>query len=176
MRLFICLIGSLFIVAQSYAQLGGALKKAKEKAASQTSTGSLDGKTIQPDACISNVEGRLKSINDSYYPKFQKDANGYLNSPSALWFARKDFEAARYYYTGGKEGYGRPGAVACDQGPATLDPRYKALKSKMDEAEAKVKEMEKKKGYEFVAVRDNNIIYKDLKTGKELSADESGNL
>ncbi|MDJ1471083.1 hypothetical protein [Xanthocytophaga flava] len=174
MRVVVIAIVSLFACTHSFAQLGGALKKAKDKATSEAT--SIDGKGVQPDACISNVEGRLKSVNETYYPKFQKDAKGYLGSPSALWFARKDFEAARYFYTGGKQGYGRPGAVTCDQGPATIDPRYKALKDKMDAAEAKVKEMEKAKGYEFIGVKDNNILYKDIKTGKELSADESGNI
>lgn len=176
MRVLVVLIASFFLSVPSFAQLGGMLKKAKDKAASQAQSSSFDGTAIQPDACISNVEGRLKSINETYYPKFQKDPKGYLSDPSALWFARKDFEAARYFYTGGKEGYGRPGAKVCETGPATLDPRYKDLKPKVEAAEAKVKEMEKAKGYEFVGVKDNNILYKEIKTGKELSADESGNL
>src|SRR6218665_3944410 len=83
---------------QLHAQLGGALKKAKEKASGATSTatgtgtGTFDGTTVQPDACIFNVEGRLKSVNESYYPKFKANAEAYLNGPSALWFARKDME------------------------------------------------------------------------------------
>ncbi|PZR28432.1 MAG: hypothetical protein DI538_24840 [Azospira oryzae] len=157
---------------QSHAQLGGVLKKAKEK----SGTGTFDGTTVQPDACISNVEGRLKSVNEVYYPKFQADAKGYLASPSALWFARKDMEGAYYYFTGGKRGY-KTGGRLCETGPEAADPRYIALKKKMEEAEAKVMEMERTKGYEFVEVRDSNtIIFKDIKTGKELSADECANL
>lgn len=171
------LIAVLSLVAvESYGQLGGVLKKVKDKAPEAPGTGTFDkGAITQPDACISNVEGRLKSINESYYPKFQSDAKSYLSSPSALWFPRKDFEAARYYFTGGQQGYGA-GGRQCETGAATADPRYQELKKKMEEAETKVKEMEKAKGYEFVAVRDNNIIFKDVKTGKELSADDCARL
>lgn len=177
---FVLALAFSFTAIQSHAQLGGALKKAKEKASgatgTATGTGTFDGTTVQPDACISNVEGRLKSINETYYPKFKADQKGYLASPSALWFARKDMEGAYYYYTGGTRGY-KTGGRLCETGPAVADPRYVALKKKIEEAEAKVLEMEKAKGYEFVGVRDGNtIIFKDIKTGKELSADECANL
>lgn len=168
----------VLITTQSHAQLGNALKKAKDKASSTPTTGggTFDGTTIQPDACISNVEGRLKSINESYYPKFKADAKGYLASPSVLWFARKDMEGAYYYFTGGARGY-KTGGRLCETGPEVADPRYVALKKKIDEAEAKVLEMEKAKGYEFVEVREGNtIVYKDIKTGKELSADDAARI
>lgn len=171
-HIFILSLAFSLATIQTNAQLGGALKKAKEKSGS----GTFDATTVQPDACISNVEGRLKSVNQVYYPKFQKDAKAYLSSPSALWFARKDMEGAYYYFTGGKRGY-KTGGRLCETGPETADPRYIALKKQIDEAEAKVIEMEKAKGYEFVGVReDNTIIFKDIKTGKELSADECANL
>jgi hypothetical protein len=173
---YLSLCAFFFISVNSNAQLGGALKKAKEAAgSSSSSSSSFDGKGIQPDAAISNVERNLKSITDTYYANYKSKGISYLNSDGQLWFIRKQMEVSRYYYSGGKLGY-HGGGLVCDLGPAQADPRYVALGPKMDDAEAKVKEMETAKGYEFVECKDNNIIFKEIKTGKVFSADESSHI
>lgn len=175
---FLIVLFALFFSTYSYAQLGDMLNKAKDKAKGKASGSSSfvpDSKLIQPDAAISNVERNLKSINDSYYAEYKSKGVSYLNSNGQLWFARKVMEVARYYYSGGKKGY-HGGGLVCDLGPAQSDPRYVALSPKMDEAEKKVKEMEAAKGFEFVECKDNNIIFKEVKTGKILSADESSRI
>lgn len=159
-----------------HAQLGGALKKAKEATGTTKSSDPFaDSKSIQPDAAIQNVDRNLKSITDSYYANFKSKGISYLNNDGQLWFIRKSMEVSRYYYSGGKLGY-HGGGLVCDLGPAQADPRYIALGPKMEDAEKKVKEMEQAKGYEFVECKDNNIIFKDIKTGKVFSADESSHI
>jgi hypothetical protein len=172
--LTIILLGSVSFGAK--AQLGGVLKKAKEKAASSSSAPAPSaGDLIQPDACIENVKSRLETIINVYYKDF-KNSPGYIKKDGSMWFARKDFEAARFYYTGGKEGF-TAGGRQCDMGSATADQRYKDLKPLMEEAETKLKEMETAKGIEFVGVKpDNNVIFKNIKTGKEYTAGESNHL
>ncbi|MGC4000853.1 MAG: hypothetical protein QM767_26730 [Anaeromyxobacter sp.] len=158
--------------AAAHAQLGG-LGKLKDKlpAAGGDKAAFADSKSIQPDACISNVEGRVRSIVETYYPNFKSKGVSYLGD-GQLWFIRKDFEAAMSFYTSGARGYHARG-ITCDVGPAQANPRYVALKAKLDDAEAKVKEMEAAKGYAFVSCEDDTILFKELKTGKALSADES---
>ena len=156
------------------AQFGGALNKAKNQV-SGSSDPYAESKSIQPDAAIENVERNLKSITETYYANYQSKGIDYLNGNGQLWFIRKSMEVSRYYYSGGKQGY-KGGGRICDLGPAQSDPRYVALKSKMEDAEKKVVEMEKAKGYQFVECKDNNIIFKDLKTGKILSADDSSRI
>ncbi|MDJ1505296.1 hypothetical protein [Xanthocytophaga agilis] len=124
---------------------------------------------------LENAEKRLKTIEGTYYVRFQKDSS-FLTQTGAVWFARKDIESARYYATGGREGYAVSDRVQDDAGLNRFDPRVKKLLQEITDVESKVKEMEKAKGYEFVAVRDNNIIYKDTETGKELSAKESSQI
>lgn len=172
---YVLLSGFLLISINSNAQLGGALKKAKDAAGSSSSSSSFDGKGVQPDAAIQNVERNLKSITDTYYANYKSKGISYLNSDGQLWFIRKQMEVSRYYYSGGKLGY-KGGGLVCEIGPAQADPRYVALGPKMDDAEAKVNEMEKAKGYEFVECKDNNIIFKEIKTGKVFSADESSHI
>ncbi len=160
--------------SSAYGQLGGLLKKAKDKATETTNANSVGGGTyIQPDACISNVKSRCETIINIYYKDFKNDPAS-LQKEGALWFARKDFEAARWVYSCGKEGYSTGGRI-CEV-PAKVDPKYISLKSMMEDAEAKVKEMEKAKGYEFVSCKDNNVIFKDLNTGKELTPNESNKI
>jgi hypothetical protein len=172
--LIICLSG--LIGLECSAQLGNALKKAKEATGtSKSSDPYAESKAIQPDAAIQNVERNLKSITDTYYANYKSKGISYLNSDGQLWFIRKQMEVSRYYYSGGKLGY-HGGGLVCDLGPAQTDPRYVALGPKMDDAEAKVKEMETAKGYEFVECKDNNIIFKEIKTGKVFTADESSHI
>jgi len=165
----------LLVTLSANAQLGGALNKMKDKATGSNTSSSFDGSKIQPDAAIQNVERNLKSITETYYANYQSKGIDYLNSDGQLWFIRKSMEVSRYYYSGGKMGY-HGGGLVCDLGQAQLDPRYVALAPKMEDAEKKVKEMEKAKGYEFVECTDNNIIFKEIKTGRVLSADESSKI
>lgn len=169
----------------AHAQFGDLLKKAKDQAngalgskAGGATAGATPsaGDLIQPDACISNVQGICDIIVGTYYREYSGNPKAYLQKDGGLWFARKDFEVARFYYTGGQQGYKSMGRQ-CDQGPATADPRYKELKAKLDAAEARVLEMEKAKGIAFVEVRgENNVIFKNTKTGKEYSAGECNHL
>ena len=165
----------LMVAFSANAQIGGALNKMKDKTAGSSSSTSFDGSKVQPDAAIQNVERNLKSITDTYYANYQSKGGDYLNSDGQLWFIRKSMEVSRYYYSGGKMGY-RGGGLVCELGAAQQDPRYIALAPKFKEAEEKVKEMEKAKGYEFVECVDNNIIFKEIKTGRVLSADESSKI
>jgi hypothetical protein len=162
----------------SYAQFGGLLKKAEEKlkgeVKSKIATSTPDANDlVQPDACISNVKSRAGSIIDHYYAKYKADKD-YLFKDGTLWFARKDYEAARYYYTCGKEGYQSGGRV-CEE-LAKVDSRYVELKPLMEEAEKKMLEMEKAKGYEFVSCIENNVLFKEIKTGKVLSSSQSNHI
>lgn len=125
---------------------------------------------------LENAQKRLKTINDVHYPQFRRDGSHYLSRDGALWFVRKDLESARYYYTGGREGYAVSDRVQDTLKLYLVDPRFKMLKEELDTTEAKVKEMEKVKGYEFDRIEANNIIYKELKTGKMLSSHESNHV
>jgi hypothetical protein len=157
----------------AHAQLGGILKKAKDKA---TPAAPSKGDFIQPDACIENVKSRVETIINTYYVEFKNNPDAYIKKDGGMWFARKDFEAARFYFTGGKEGF-TAGGRQCDMGAATTDPRYQDLKPLMADAETKLKEMEAAKGIEFVSVKpENNVIFKNVKTGKEYTAGECNHL
>ncbi|NTW21661.1 MAG: hypothetical protein HGA42_19770 [Nostocales cyanobacterium W4_Combined_metabat2_030] len=172
---FLTLLAIMMLVTFSAnAQLGGALNKMKDKATGSSSS-SFDGSKVQPDAAIQNVERNLKSITESYYADYQSKGMSFLNNDAQLWFIRKVMEVSRYYYSGGKMGY-HGGGLVCELGAAQQDPRYVALAPKFKDAEEKVKEMEKAKGYEFVECTDNNIIFKEIKTGRVLSADESSKI
>lgn len=170
--LFAVLICS-FTTAQ--AQLGGVLKKAaKDKVANTPAPSKID--LLQPDACIENVKGRLETIVNTYYVEFKNNPEGYIQKNGGMWFARKDYEVARFYYSGGKEGY-RSAGRQCELGSNTADPRYQELKPLLEDAEAKLKEMEAAKGIEFAGVREEyTIIFKNVKTGKEYTANESNKL
>jgi hypothetical protein len=175
MKKLIAIIAIVACGSETYGQLGGLMKKAKDKASETVNTNSAgSGTFIQPDACINNVKSRCETIIKVYYPAFKNDPES-LQKEGKLWFARKDFEAARWVYSCGKEGYATGGRI-CEV-PAKVDPKYVELKSMMDDAETKVKEMEAAKGYEFVKCLDNNtIIFKNLKTGKELTSNESNKI
>lgn len=175
-KIYLLVLLSICLTFSVQAQLSGALKKVKESSTTSTSSDPYaESKGIQPDAAIQNVERNLKSITETYYANYQSKGISYLNNDGQLWFIRKSMEVSRYYYSGGKAGY-HGGGLVCDLGPAQADPRYVALGPKMEEAEAKVKEMENAKGYEFVECKDNNIIFKEIKTGKIFSADESSHI
>jgi hypothetical protein len=163
----------------SHAQFGDLLKKAEQKIKGEvknkvdTSTPN-ENDLIQPDACINNVKSRAGSIVADYYVKFKENPKAYLAKSGALWFPRKDFEAARYYYTCGKEGY-QSGGRACEE-LAKVDPRYVELKSLMLDAEQKMLEIEKVAGYEFVSCIENVVLFKEVKTGRVLSSHESNKI
>jgi hypothetical protein len=164
----------------SYAQFGDLLKKAEQKikgeVKNKVATSTPDANDlVQPDACITNVQGRTGGIINQYYVEYKEDKN-YIQKTGKLWFIRKDMEVARFYYTAGEEGCSG-GGRACEK-LAKVDPRYVELKPLMEDAEKKTIEMEKAKGYEFVKLdcTTNTIQYKDLKTGKILTPSESGRL
>ena len=154
----------------SFGQFGGLLKKAKEKVSQSTPT---NGDLIQPDACISNVKSRCETIINVYYKNFKNDPN-FIKSEGNIWFARKDFEVARWVYSCGTEGFQSGGRI-CDQ-MAKVDPRYVELKEMYKDAETKVIEMEKAKGLVFESCKDNEVLFKVIKTGKVLSANESNKM
>jgi hypothetical protein len=163
----------------SHAQFGDLLKKTEQKikgeVKSKVDTSTPDANDlIQPDACINNVKSRAGSIVSDYYVRFQENPKEYLAKSGSLWFPRKDFEAARYYYTCGKEGY-QSGGRACEE-LAKVDSRYVELKPLMLDAEKKMLEMEKAGGYEFVSCIENVVLFKEIKTGKLLSSSESNKI
>lgn len=119
---------------------------------------------------LQNAYKRLKTIHEVYYPKFK-----YENCSPLLWFCRKELEVARFYHTGGKEGY----PVNDELGGwslSGLDPRFIELDKSISEAEAKVKEMENAKGYKFIGVRKHLILYRELSSGRELFFSESNQI
>jgi hypothetical protein len=119
---------------------------------------------------LQNAYKRLKTIHEVYYPKFKNEGCSPL-----LWFCRKDLEVARFYHTGGKEGYPANDELG-GWSLSSIDPRYVELKKSIDEAEAKVKEMEHAKGYEFIGIRKRLILYRELSTGHELLFNESNQI
>lgn len=131
-----------------------------------------EGAAKSEDINLENARKRLQSIDDSSYAAFQQDRQGFLGKPGAIWFVRKDLEAARFYLTGGSEGYGNQERIQAG-GLQITNPSYWEVKAYLELVEMKVREMEAAKGYEFVAVRDNTILFKELKTGTVLSPDAS---
>jgi hypothetical protein len=125
---------------------------------------------------LKNAHKRLDTIRQTYYPQYQKDKHHYLSRNGALWLVRKDLEAARYYYTGGREGYATSDRVQDMLKLYLVDPRFKELKEVLDETERQVQEMEQAKGYQFITVEANNIIYRELSTGKVLTPADSNHV
>ena len=125
---------------------------------------------------LKNAHKRLEVIQNNYYPKFERDAQHFLSREGALWFVRKDLEAARYYYSGGREGYPMSDRVEDTFKLHLIDPRFRELKDLLSETECKVAEMEAAKGYEFVSVDNNNIIFRDVATGTVLSPADSSHI
>lgn len=124
---------------------------------------------------LDNAYKRLRSINENIYPEYLKDPQAFLRKTGALWFVRKDLEAARFYMTGGTEGYGDPSRIS-GNGFAVADPRFWELKAFLAATETKVREMEAAKGYKFAGVNDNNILFKKVDTNELLSAEEASEI
>ncbi|MDJ1492933.1 hypothetical protein QNI19_08320 [Cytophagaceae bacterium DM2B3-1] len=122
---------------------------------------------------LENARKRLKTVQETYYVKFKKDPDSFLSQTGALWFARKDLEAARYYATGGKEGYAVSDKADAVSALTKLDPRFSSLLQDIQETEIQMQEMENAKGFFFAGIKDNSIFYKDIRTRRELSARES---
>ncbi len=120
---------------------------------------------------LENAYKRLAPINRDSYTAFQRNPKQYLEKEGVLWFVRKDLEAARYYCTGGKEGYGNEERLS-GFGAAP----FPKLKKDIEETEVRVKEMEKAKGYEFVSCIGNTIIFREITTGRELTPEESSQI
>ncbi|MBD8527068.1 hypothetical protein [Pseudomarimonas arenosa] len=119
--------------------------------------------------CARNVEARLKPILD---PNGEYQRRG---DTRVVWFARKDLEAARKYWSAGREGYQVAG-TRC----ATND-RFKQgateLQQRIDQAAALVVEWEAKKNVEFVGIRGSNeVVYKRRDSGQELTAGEANQI
>ena len=171
--LFILLLFAI-TTSNSFAQFGGLLNKVKEKAKETVSPSTpKNGDLIQPDACISNVKSRIETIVNVYYANFKNDPN-FVKKEGSIWFARKDFEVARWVYSCGTEGF-QSGGQICES-MAKSDSRYVDLKEIYNDAEAKVVEMEKAKGLVFDSCSDNNVLFKVIKTGKILTANESNKM
>lgn len=125
---------------------------------------------------LKNAHKRLEVIQKNYYPKFERDPQHFLSREGALWFVRKDLEAARYYYSGGREGYPMSDRVEDTFKLHLIDPRFKELKDLLLETERKVVQMEAVKGYQFVSIHNNNIIFRDVATGTVLSPADSSHI
>lgn len=127
------------------------------------------------DIQFENANKRLNSINENIYPEYQKNPQAFLAKSGALWFVRKDLEAARFYLTGGAEGYGDQSRINGSGFPMT-DARFWELKALLAATEGKVEEIEKAKGYAFAGVQSNNIFFKSLETDQVLSPEESSEI
>ncbi len=119
------------------------------------------------NSCKHNVESRLNSIFDSYYPQFKQSG---ANKPGQAWVARKDLEVARWYM------YQRDGWNAGTGACAHNDQYKKAflpLKKLLAKAEPLVQEIEKARGVKFEKVEfkknANHIVFLDLKTKKPVA-------
>ena len=86
--------------------------------------------------CKKNFSARLKPIEDNYYPKVMK------GEPKKLWFARKDFEVARWILTGGKEGFASGGGVCTTKDK--VHPEYKNLQEEFKKVEGLVEKFKPK--------------------------------
>jgi hypothetical protein len=124
---------------------------------------------------LENAYKRMKPINENHYPEFKKDEAAFVSKEGILWFIRKDLEAARCYYSGGKEGYIVSERVQ-GNGAAQVTPMFSKLKEDIVNTEKKVQEIEAAKGYEFVRCESNHIIFREIKTQRELSAEESNEI
>jgi hypothetical protein len=124
---------------------------------------------------LENAYKRIKPINDKHYPEFKNNEASFVSKEGILWFIRKDLEAARCYYSGAKEGYIVSERVH-GNGPAQVTPLFTKLKADLESTEKKVQEIEVAKGYEFVRCENNNIIFRELGTKRELSAEESNEI
>ncbi|WP_312423370.1 hypothetical protein [Anaerospora hongkongensis] len=125
---------------------------------------------------LENAAKRLESINENIYPEYARNPQEFLRKTSALWFVRKDLEAARFYMTEGNEGYGDWSRIRGGNGLAVDDPKFWGIKVLFEATEAKVQEMETAKGYLFAGVQNNTILFKNAKTNELLSAEESSEI
>jgi hypothetical protein len=126
-------------------------------------TSALD--PIPAPSCAHNVNGRLDSIFNNYYPEYkQKGPSG-----GTTWFARKDLEVARWYLNPA-EGYATGGST-CQ--PAEMpSPGYAQLRTRLGEAQRLVLEMENARGLHFVTVENqNHLVYTDAQ-GKQITSSD----
>ena len=121
---------------------------------------------------LENAYKRIDSINHNRYPQFKEDETTFVNQEGILWFIRKDLEAAKGYYSGGKEGYFDAGRVHSN-GVSQFTPPFLKLKEDIEETEKRVQEIEQAKGYQFVSCRNNDIIFQHIETKRELTSQES---
>lgn len=119
------------------------------------------------NSCKNNVESRLNSIMNTYYPEFKKSG---ANRKGQAWFARKDLEAARFYM------YQRDGWLMDGGACAHNDPYKRAfapLKELFAKAEALVQQIEKARGVRFEKVettgRASHVVFIDLATQKPVA-------
>jgi hypothetical protein len=133
-----------------------------EKLMNDYASGVDADKTPVTSACKSNVESRLTTIIDKYYPEFKK--SGPTKNGQA-WFARKDLEVARWYM------YLREGWTstlgACSHNDA-YKKAFLPLKELFAKAEPLVQEIEAARGVKFEKVESEgnvrHIVFIDLKT------------
>jgi len=122
-------------------------------------------------ACKSNVESRLNTIIDKYYPDFKKSGP---NKNRQAWFARKDLEVARWYM------YLRDGWTSTI-GACAHNDAYKSAFLPLKELFAKalplVQEIEAARGVKFAKVESNDnvrhIVFIDLKTMTPVARSDS---
>lgn len=124
---------------------------------------------------LENANKRLQSINENIYPQYVQNPQAFLEKPGALWFVRKDLETARFYMSGGTEGYGDSSQIS-GNGFAMTDPHFWELKAFLSATEMKVREIETAKGYRFAGVQNNTILFINLRTNQLLSSEESGEI
>ncbi|MBP2639035.1 MAG: hypothetical protein H6Q72_4942 [Firmicutes bacterium] len=127
------------------------------------------------DIQFENTNKRLTSINENMYPEYKKSPQAFLAKPGAIWFVRKELEAARFYLTGGAEGYGDQSRINSNGFPMT-NSRFWELKALLAATEGKVEEIERAKGYTFTGVENNNIFFKNIETDQVLSAEASSEI
>lgn len=114
--------------------------------------------------CIKNVSVRLKPI---------LPGGAYHSRLSAVWFARKDLESARYRMYRDENGL-KSGGATCDANDQFKN-AFKELADQFLQAEEQVKIWEQKRGVEFHKIEDGSkVIFK--KEGKILSSNESNRL
>jgi hypothetical protein len=111
-------------------------------------------------SCEHNVNARLTSITETYYPDFEK-----LGAKTTkLWLARKDLETARFYMFKKDGWYTSGGCATNDQYKKKFEP----LKASFVAAEKMVEKIEAAKNVKFAKVdrkgTTSDLLWTDLKT------------
>jgi hypothetical protein len=121
--------------------------------------------------CASTTYGQATRIIEKMYPDFKS-----RGVEHAVWFDRRDIEAARYAMTGGRKGIPATDTPVCAPGDRAA-PGFKLVKFKYRRARRLVEKMEAAEGVKYIKWDKNEkrMLFKDA-SGRILSNDEANGL